>query len=356
MRIGLYGLPSAGKSYVLSAVKNLEVLSGSSLLCELAPNFKSLSESEKKKARTKLALQLKGKNNFIMDGHFAFGNDIVFTEADGQLYDSFLYLYVKPEIISERMNSSEKNRKYLRFDIEKWQLSEIEALREYCHKNNRDFYVLDNQEDGFMADIGMALQFIDDIVGGYSCVNYARMTSDSILNMISKGEAVSLVDGDKTFIKEDSSSLLGYKTHIFDGNFYTGFQTWRHSREMAAYMKKSACPDGIMENMKLTLNESVRGKTEGLAVILTSGYQDIWKRISENFGVRFFGGNQMCADTKYFIARLLQERGIRVIAFGDSMNDYYMLRQADEAFLVRKKDGSVSSSLRGKNLEGIVLV
>ena len=64
----------------------------------------------------------------------------------------------------------------------------------------------------------------------------------------------------------------------------------------------------------------------------------------------------MCSDTKYFITKFLQDRGSKVIAFGDSMNDYYMLKQADDSYLVLKQDGSVSSSLNGKNLEGIVFV
>ena len=50
------------------------------------------------------------------------------------------------------------------------------------------------------------------------------------------------------------------------------------------------------------------------------------------------------------------EKGIAVTAFGDSMNDYYMLKQADTAYLVLKKDGTVSSSLKGRDLEGIKYV
>ena len=55
MRIGLYGLPTAGKSYVLNAVRNLEVLSGSTLLKEIAPDFQELTEEGKTAVRIKLA-------------------------------------------------------------------------------------------------------------------------------------------------------------------------------------------------------------------------------------------------------------------------------------------------------------
>ena len=64
----------------------------------------------------------------------------------------------------------------------------------------------------------------------------------------------------------------------------------------------------------------------------------------------------MCSDTKYFITRFLQERGRKVVAFGDSMNDYFMLKQADVSYLITKMDGTVSSSLIQRNLEEFTLV
>lgn len=352
MRIGLYGLPTAGKSFVLSAVRNLEVLSGSTLLKELEPDFHDLSETEKAKIRTKLALQLKEKDKFIMDGHYSFGDDVVFTDEDGQLYDTFLYLYVEPEIISSRMSDSIRNKKYLKYDIKEWQLFEIESLRNYCHANNKDFYVIDNPDKGFFPDISVILEFIDSIVAGYSCVNYAK----DVVEKIEKTDVISLIDGDRTFIKEDSSAVLGYRTHLFDGNFYSGFQAWRHNRDLTDYLRYIDYSVKPIDSIGLTLNEIVYRRIEGYSAILTTGHYGTWKQITDKYGIPFFYDRQMCSDTKYFIAKFLQERGCRVIAFGDSMNDYFMLKQADAAFLVLKNDGTVSSSLSGRDLEGFVLV
>ena len=47
---------------------------------------------------------------------------------------------------------------------------------------------------------------------------------------------------------------------------------------------------------------------------------------------------------------------MKVIALGDGMNDYYMLKKADEGYIVRKADGSLSGSLKGKDLEGLAYV
>lgn len=352
MRIGLYGLPTAGKSYILSAVRNLEVLSGSSRLKELAPNFHDLTDAQKEAVRQELALQLRQKDRFIMDGHYSFGDTVVFTAADGQLYDTFLYLYVDSKIISERMSDSIRNNKYLQYDIEQWQKFEVESLRAYCHENNKDFYIIDNPGKGFFPDISIILEFIDSIVAGYSCVNFAKEITAEIV----KADVVSLIDGDKTFIKEDTSALLGYKTHLFDGNFYSGFQAWRHNRELSDYLRFIDYSIQPIETMNITLNENIQDKINGNPVILTTGHYGSWKQIADKYNIPLFYGHKMCSDTKYFIAKFLQERGSKVIAFGDSMNDYFMLKQADVSYLVLKKDGSVSSSLSGRDLEGLVLV
>ena len=55
------------------------------------------------------------------------------------------------------------------------------------------------------------------------------------------------------------------------------------------------------------------------------------------------------------ITKYLQKHR-RVKAFGDSMNDYFMLKRADKVFLISKPDGTLSSSLKNRNLEGIRIV
>ena len=99
MRIGLYGLPSAGKSFIMEAVKNFEAMAGSKRLLELNPNFHALSDQEQCDVRRTLAAELKTKDKIIVDGHYSFGDKVVFTEEDGRLYDAFIYLYVDPCII-----------------------------------------------------------------------------------------------------------------------------------------------------------------------------------------------------------------------------------------------------------------
>ena len=349
MRLGLYGLPAAGKTYILDRINGIKVFHGSDMLFDLDKDFYHMDEKGKKAVRKELANSLLKENNFIMDGHYSFGDNVVFTKEDGKLYDAFLYLYIDPQVLKSRMEKSSKNGKYLKFDIKKWQNTEIEKLREYCHEHNKDFYVIDNQDKGYFDDIDTVLKFVYAVSKGFSCVNFAKEVANDILSM-SDFTDITLTDGDRTLIREDSSSLIGYKTHIFDGNFYTGFQSFVHHENMMKYTNASK----KLNIPECTYNDFVLKHMDN-GFILTSGQPYIWKNISEKIKRPVFFGNQISADTKFFITKFLQGNR-KVRAFGDSMNDYFMLKRADEAFLIAKPTGEISSSLKNRNLEGIQIV
>lgn len=350
MRIGLYGMPTAGKTYILNRIDFMEAAEGSRLLRKYDPDFDSRDQAGRENARKALAELMMQKETFVMDGHYAFGSEIAFTEEDGRMYDVFLYLYISPEILESRMRASEKNGKYLKYDIEKWQNDEIAGLREYCHRHNKDFYVIDNPPDNTHCDVSEAVRFIREIVSGYSCAAYAGKCADEILNQTSSG-TILLFDGDKTLTKEDSShAVFGYKTHLYDGNFYTGYQAWRQSGEFKQYQLPA------IDRRPVEINETVRKQIGGASFILTSGHEKVWAHIAGQLKIPYFGGVEMSAETKLFITKRLQEAGRTVIAYGDGMNDYYMLKQADKGFLVTRPDGSISKSLKGKNVEGLLFV
>lgn len=350
MKIGLYGLPCAGKSFILDKIDFLEVCHGSSLLHEIEPDFSIVDDQVKQNARKILADSLMQKTAFIMDGHYSFGDDVVFTKADGKLYDVFIYLFIDPEVLKARMSTSAKNQKYLDFDIDEWQKREISELRDFCHVHDKDFYVLDNPPTNYFDDVTLPLQFIRGITEGFSSLRFAKQCADDILATTDE-DTVILADGDKTLTIEDSShEVFGYTTHLFDGNFYSGYQSWKQWLEFSlfTYQANGELPVHLREDLIQNLDKPV--------FILTSGHNAVWEQISKSLKAKFYFGNRMSAEAKYFITKLLQEAGRRVIAYGDGMNDYYMLKQADEGYLIRKKDGSVSRSLKDRDLGGLKLV
>lgn len=350
MRIGLYGIPTAGKSFILEKIDFIEVKTGSRLLKDHFPDFDKYDETDREYARKEVALKMMSEESFIMDGHYAFGENVAFTQEEGEMYEIYLYLYISPEILKKRIAASEKNRKFSGVDIAKWQDMEIKELRKYCHEHNKDFYVLDNPPENYFDGKSDIILFIRGIVGGYSCVAYAKECADRILRQ-SKSDTIVLFDGDKTLVAEDTSkAVFGYETRLYDGNFYTGYQAWKHHKEFGQYAFEP------LTGMPVPVNEKVRVAITADSYILTSGHEKIWEYISGQLGIRCFCGDRMSAETKLFITKFLQDAGKCVIAYGDGMNDYYMLKQADKGYLVTKPDGSVSGSLRGKNTEGLIIV
>lgn len=348
MRVGLYGMPAAGKTYILEKISFMEAYAGSRLLRQLDPCFDTRDGAGRERSRKALAASLMGKE-FIMDGHYSFGDETAFTEDDGRLYDVILYLYLAPDELRRRMGASGKNRKYLEYDTARWQAREIAGLREYCHRNNKDFYVLDNPPENSASDVQASLDFIQEIKDGYSCMEFAKKCAEDILEKSSSG-TVTLFDGDRTLITEDSSkAVFGYTTQLYDGNFYTGYQSWKQGREFTQYSLGTA-------GVPVHVNAKTASAVTGDSFILTSGHREVWDNIAGQLGMGFYCGTEMSADTKFFVAKFLQEAGKHVIAYGDSMNDYYMLKQADEGFLVTRQDGSFSSSLKGMDMEGLTIV
>lgn len=350
MRIGLYGMPSAGKSFILEKIDFIRVISGSRMLRELCPDFDKKDEENKKIARQQLADHLMAEDSFIMDGHYAFGDRIAFTESDGRLYDAFVYLYISPEVLRERMEGSEKNQKYLAYDIAEWQNREIEALRAFCHANDKDFYVVDNPPQNSFDDVSDVVYFLKDVIGGFSCVSMAERCAGDILSK-SRSRKITLMDGDRTVTIEDTSNaVFGYTTQLYDGNFYTGYQSWKQAKEFESYSFEK------LTRMPVSLNKNVCEKIDGDTYILTSGHERVWDFIAKELDVPCYFGTEMSAETKFFITKMLQRAGKRVLAYGDSMNDYYMLKLADRGFLVQRQDESFSRSLKGKDLRGLVIV
>ena len=354
MKIALYGLPCSGKTTLMAALKNIRSVNGSETLNKMSGGkFSSLVESEKVRLREEYAKYIGSlqDNMVISDGHYSFMNNVVFTEKDASVYDVFIYLYCRPELICERYSCSQKNKKYAGLSLQRitdWQDKEIEELRSVCHCLKKDFYVVKSEEitPHVFAD------FLNSIKNGFSSYDIAERIAQKIKAVFPQPCRLYLCDGDKTLIEQDSFELCsgGYKTHVFDGSFYTGFQSWLFSCEI--------CNIGLNhEKLKeLTINRAIYKRIEGKNfVVLSSGLTELWRMIGERFKIdHIFADTMISADTKYYVARLLRESGYSVTAFGDSKNDLYMLRTADIGYLYLGHRMSVS--LRKADVSGIRLI
>lgn len=345
MKIVLYGMPCAGKTTFLKTVDNIKIINGSEEL-NRDGKFKELSSFEQSLRRSKLIEQLKQeKDTFIIDGHYCFFKqtqdyEYVMTKDDALFYDVFLYLYEKPEIISERLKKSYKNISYKNdFEsVKEWQDKEIKELRKICHQTNKDFYIID--------DVSYLKEFINDLIAGKVKSNIV-IAKEIVNNMSPISKNIILFDGDKTIVKEDTSRLFfDYKTHIFDNNFYSGFQFWMQQKEMEGFVVDYERFKTIEYNKEI---EKLLNQYKENSYIISSGHSGIWQKIGKDFSVKTFAGPHINADVKYFVVKFLKENGYKVSALGDSFNDYFMLKSSDCGMLV--VNGKVSRSLNNVDLD-----
>lgn len=353
MKLALYGLPCAGKTTLLSALSDIRVVNGSQELNRLSGGkFSELSETEKKSIRVQYAEHLNSltDSTIISDGHYSFLDDIVFTDSDAEVYDIFLYLYCQPQILLDRYQDSDKNRKYSTLSttrLEAWQQFEIEHLRAECHSRCKDFYVLSGSE---VTAVALA-DFIARIKDGFSSYHLAEELVSKIRVLYPAPCTLAIADGDKTIIKQDSFRVCSSRTtSIFEGDFYTGYQAMLFSDAMKDVEYDYERIAAIEVNTPLY--DKIKS---GNYIVLSAGITALWDRISSMWGIKnVFADPAVSADTKYFVVKLLQASGYIINAYGDSKNDIYMLKKADVGYLYIGE--RLSKSLRGVNLSGVRLL
>ena len=346
-------MPCAGKSTLMDKVTNVKIINGSQELKRICGgSFSELSDEEKYQVRIKYTEYINGLNDEVVvsDGHYSFMENVVFTEADGDLYDVFIYLYCSPETLKKRYTLSGKNSRFSCesvVSISQWQEFEINNLREECHKRNKDFYVISDNEE----EQNMFLDFMTLLLEGFSSYALATDICKCIMEQFDKQDILYIVDGDKTVITQDSYRFCcNGNTRIFDGDFYTGYQSFLFEKEL---QKASIDKSKISE---LTINNEVYGAVaNNNYIVLSSGIKDLWKDIAKvkNLGM-VHASPYISADVKYFIAKQLKEHGYTIYAYGDSKIDLYMLREADKGFLYIGK--RISRSLKNESLSGLVLI
>ena len=275
MKIALYGMPCAGKSTLMDRITDAKVINGSQELRRICGgSFLELSEEEKHQVRIKYTEYINGLNDEIIvsDGHYSFMETVAFTEADGELYDIFIYLYCSPENLKERYALSEKNGKFAGESIEslrQWQEFEINNLREECHRRNKDFYVVSDNEE----EQNKFFDFLSLLREGFSSYDLATDICNQIMEQFNKQDILYMVDGDKTIIIQDSYRFCcNGKTKIFDGDFYTGYQSFLFEKELqTASIDKSKIAE-------ITINNEVYDiVASNNYVVLSSGIKDLWR-------------------------------------------------------------------------------
>ena len=198
----------------------------------------------------------------------------------------------------------------------------------------------------YNVNVGFSVDGISAIHDKYSL---ATDICNQIMEQFNKQDILYMVDGDKTIIIQDSYRFCcNGKTKIFDGDFYTGYQSFLFEKELqTASIDKSKIAE-------ITINNEVYDiVASNNYVVLSSGIKDLWSDIAnaKNLGT-IFASPYINADVKYYVVKQLREHGYTIFAYGDSKIDLYMLREADKGFLYIGK--RISRSLKNESLSGLV--
>lgn len=171
--------------------------------------------------------------------------------------------------------------------------------------------------------------------------------SESQTEQFLRGEKVAVPDTSALLKNSQLIDELN-KTKIFDGDFYTGYQSFLFEKELqTASIDKSKIAE-------ITINNEVYDiVASNNYVVLSSGIKDLWSDIAnaKNLGT-IFASPYISADVKYYVVKQLREHGYTIFAYGDSKIDLYMLREADKGFLYIGK--RISRSLKNESLSGLV--
>ena len=362
MNIGLYGLPTSGKNTLIEKMidDKLFHLPGSGTLKKLSQsllskNFDRTVEAEKIFLRQKFikyARQL-SYANIIVDGHYSFMDNVVYIQDDEEFYDIICYLDTPVNVVIERIQHSEKNKKFSKLscdDLNWWRNLEIENLKKHLFMANKEFIILDNNENDL-------IDFFTLIKNDYFVKSYdiAGTICNNILLKCGNKDIIILTDCDKTLAKEDmtvkcfdyTDNSMNDLNHIFKDDAYSLYQFWKANKyfsmdsnllDMDSIISNISFNTELIDDIKL----SKKNNSNIFVAGLTSGVYEVWSYINNKYYIcdEIYGGNFTKDSTvlisdfvKGYIAKQLKKYGKRVIAIGDSMVDIFMLLEADTGIM-----------------------
>ena len=385
--IGLYGVPGVGKSTMLKQLQSqlheedFLFFEGSDVIGELVEGglkaFKTLGEVQQMKYRIQAISKIhanceeSGKTG-IVTGHFMFDGVAVVTQHDLSAYTHILYLDINPDIVAKRCEADNKAGSRTRCaavtDLREWQQAEKNQLRELCYEHKILFTLIRN--------VDTAVKLINDFRHHTDIVNLQRaqtMLDEVIHSPQSKLETVLVFDAHKTLAAEDTGTLFWSKIvdretalkTVFGSKLEYSYKAFRQA--MLLYEEAVCSPEfdmicdavasavslypGFVEILHLAAS-----KEHVTAVVVTSGLRSLWEKILQKYGlseaVKVVGGGRIAdgfvvtaAVKAALIARLQYTLRMYVWAFGDSVLDLDMLKQADKAIVVVGDEKTRSKSM-----------
>ncbi|KAJ0415895.1 hypothetical protein BJY00DRAFT_304530 [Aspergillus carlsbadensis] len=389
--IGLYGIPSSGKSYLMTKLKQslgeteFAYFEGSDVIDAVTDGglaaFKRLDIHEQNRIRTLAIGRIRatcgqsGKTG-IVTGHFMFWDDEetisdevvrVCTRADLDTYTHILYVNASVDVdvtAKQRVEDTKRQRSNVSIEhLRRWQATEIQELRGLCREHGilfatiypnleskltsliRDFHIHNESHNNSVAE-----ERFDKILAP----NYDAL------------QTVLFFDADKTLAVSDASTDFWKTIHETKGKedplrelfssplkySYTAFQQGMLSYEEVTnddefdeICEKVAVRTQLYPQMSSLLRQA-GNYNHVCPVIVTCGLRRVWEKIVAKAGladvVKVVGGSRLDDG---FVVTPTRVHGAYTWAFGDSPVDLRMLIAAHKAIVVVGEEKGRSKSM-----------
>jgi Phosphoserine phosphatase len=319
--------------------------------------FKEMDDEDKYRYRELVIREIESRHRHapyhtIVAGHYAFlkkdgSYEVAWTEADGDVYD-YLFCIVSPaEKISEQclMDIHRIRMTHSVSQLGNWQNFECKELEARCRLKDIPFSLLSSSE-------------IDTrIVEFYKTMAQYNISELCKQLKLNSNNSYSIFDCDGTLFSGDCLDYLtssdGIKGEAIRSIFKNrGDYCFESFFEVANYYSK--IPGNQMQDFIYRTSQSIildpcmldilkKHSFNRTLIWITSGFPGIWKLVANRYdlNVKVVGGNNLAQseiivsnEEKAFLARTLVEAGADVVAFGDSMVDAGMLKNAQKAVIV----------------------
>lgn len=369
MKLSIYGVSRCGKDFFINKLIDffsergvpLKHIKGSESLNDLALKkfnapFKSLNQSQQSSLRKDFVSFVKSQEkqykNIVVDGHFSFYDEnenlcTVFTKHDLNCYDRFFYLDTDASKVVEYSKNStgeKKNDSITESKVDAWKNHEIECLEGLLVSQSKELHIIKYENE-------FALQYVFDVVSldKYNSYKAALELLDDL--PIKNASTIIVTDCDKTLSLEDTTSImLSYNKipskrtkEIFLNDRYSPFQ-FALANEF--YKSVNVFTDQAIqfaiENVHLhnKMIDDLKSKQDCLILGVTGGNIDTWQGIFEKCRLNATVlpiKDVISKYLKFFIVRILKERGKFVISIGDSMLDSLMIKEASIGYIASGK-------------------
>ncbi|KAF9050827.1 hypothetical protein BDZ89DRAFT_1032876 [Hymenopellis radicata] len=392
--VGLYGIPGCGKTRMLQNLRTslgderFAFYEGSQIISSLVPGgldvFKRMGKDEQSLWRERAIQQIADECSAtervgLVAGHLMFwdedeeAGELVWTRGDEETFTQIFYLDTPADVISQRrLDDAERSRPAAsKIHLRLWQICEQKQLRLLCQQHSILF-----------ANIAPDPVKVAALLSGVRhSQQYNRSRAqdrlDEILRDVAgeKSETMVVLDGDRTMIPEDTGTLFwalpamssddterslkavfstpsGYSYHAFRQASLLYEEIPDEEFDTCCEQIASAVtvyPE-ILSMLRQAADRGIR------AVVISCGLRSIWEKILSNAGLSetVKDGFVVTGEVKRdLVAHMKQAYGLFVWAFGDSVLDLPMLKEADRAFVVVGEEVKRSRSMEGALLNAI---